>query len=566
MSRRIPSARIIFFFLLFLPDSAFNDARLAERGNRQPVSADSLFSDLACGNCHGGIPQSGDVLLSAPSLSYAGLRYNPAYLFRYLGSPTRVRRHIGSLRMPDFGLDEKERLALTMFLAMQQQRSPTLPRFLAKLNNMNQRARSGTDIRNLIVEELRCTACHTFQGEGGEIAGELMDVGERVKPDWLAEYLAFPQAFDPRSPMPAVFYTMSEVEQRLREVVLNAADKIESLVTYFDSTAVVRRTLLDREFERAKAAHPTVTARQGEKIFVALNCAACHLVGSMRAWQNAPDLSAVGSRVTRAWLGSYLERPEPIRSFGFYPGTGSRMPDYNLTGEEIKTIGDYLFAQKPTASRGMSFLPGVLSPFGRAKAVKLVKDKLPCLGCHSLNGDGGKVAPDLSGIGTRLQPDYVRAIIEDPASTAPGSIMPKTPMTENEVELIARYLLQNDTPSGKTVSLPLTEAPTIAHSDTGTVKGLYLRYCSPCHGETGNGDGFNAHFLPLQPAPHASASAMSGRSDDTLFDGIHSGGAILTKNHRMPAFGETLSREQIRAIVRYIRELCQCEGPVWSRN
>jgi hypothetical protein len=34
----------------------------------------------------------------------------------------------------------------------------------------------------------------------------------------------------------------------------------------------------------------------------------------------------------------------------------------------------------------------------------------------------------------------------------------------------------------------------------------------------------------------------------------------------MPAFGQTLSREQIWRLVRRMRDLCACEGPAWSRD
>ena len=95
---------------------------------------------------------------------------------------------------------------------------------------------------------------------------------------------------------------------------------------------------------------------------------------------------------------------------------------------------------------------------------------------------------------------------------------------------------------------------------------LYARYCAHCHGQAGDGDGFNAGFLAVRPTVHADSATMSARPDDTLFDGIHAGGAVLDRDHRMPDYGATLSPAQIRAVVRYIRELCGCEGPPWSRG
>jgi len=59
---------------------------------------------------------------------------------------------------------------------------------------------------------------------------------------------------------------------------------------------------------------------------------------------------------------------------------------------------------------------------------------------------------------------------------------------------------------------------------------------------------------------------MSICPDDTLFDGIHAGASILGKSQLMPSWGNTFSTEEIRELVRYIRGLCRCEGPAWSRD
>ena len=54
---------------------------------------------------------------------------------------------------------------------------------------------------------------------------------------------------------------------------------------------------------------------------------------------------------------------------------------------------------------------------------------------------------------------------------------------------------------------------------------------------------------------------MSRRPDDTLFDIIAVGGRVFDLNHRMPAWGQTLDSSEIRTLVEFIRQLCQCQGP-----
>jgi mono/diheme cytochrome c family protein len=209
--------------------------------------------------------------------------------------------------------------------------------------------------------------------------------------------------------------------------------------------------------------------------------------------------------------------------------------------------------------------PGRLSPFAEAKALTLLRDRLPCLGCHRLNGDGGTIGPDLTAVGARRSAAFIQGMITDPARTWPGTRMPKTPMPPEWARLVAAYLASGAGAGGGAVA-----TPTVAEAGPGLEAiadpaALYARACAPCHGERGRGDGPNAANLPVPPTAHADSAYMSTRPDDTLFDGIYGGGYILNKSHRMPAFGLTLSRAQIRGLVGYLRLLCRCQAPAWSR-
>ncbi|GBD31214.1 hypothetical protein HRbin33_00162 [bacterium HR33] len=205
----------------------------------------------------------------------------------------------------------------------------------------------------------------------------------------------------------------------------------------------------------------------------------------------------------------------------------------------------------------------MLSPFQRTKAEYLLRERLPCLGCHRLDGEGGVIGPDLSAVADRRSPEFIRRMIYDPQTTLPGTIMPKTPMPDSWRDLIARYLAERRGAGGE-VKDPVTAASPPSRPSGG--RELYIRFCAPCHGASGGGDGPNARYLPVRPTVHADSAYMSTRPDDTLFDGVYGGGYILNRSHRMPAFGSTLTREEIWSLVRYLRELCRCRGPAWSRD
>ncbi|HWP03560.1 MAG TPA: c-type cytochrome [Gemmatimonadaceae bacterium] len=201
--------------------------------------------------------------------------------------------------------------------------------------------------------------------------------------------------------------------------------------------------------------------------------------------------------------------------------------------------------------------------FRAAKARALIRDRLPCLGCHTLDGVGGRLGPPLDSVAGRRSPEYVAAMLEYPDSVVPGSIMPRVPMDELTRDLLVEFL------AGRAAAR--TPAATTRRNREVTAWNreatfLYGRYCAPCHGPNGEGDGPNARFLPVPPARHASSAAMSQRSDDALFDTIYGGGAIMNKSSAMPAYGATLSAIEIRSLVMHIRRLCRCSGPEWSRR
>ena len=82
---------------------------------------------------------------------------------------------------------------------------------------------------------------------------------------------------------------------------------------------------------------------------------------------------------------------------------------------------------------------------------------------------------------------------------------------------------------------------------------LYLGLCSTCHGGDGRGSWRAALFL-VRPGNLADRERMRQLSDEYLFDLIKHGGAPIGRPG-MPAFGTTLSDDDIRLLVRYVRRL-----------
>jgi mono/diheme cytochrome c family protein len=82
---------------------------------------------------------------------------------------------------------------------------------------------------------------------------------------------------------------------------------------------------------------------------------------------------------------------------------------------------------------------------------------------------------------------------------------------------------------------------------------VYLGLCSTCHGPDGSGSWRAALFL-VRPGKLSDATTIGARSDQYLFDLIKHGGAPIGRPG-MPAFGSTLTDDDIREMVRYVRGL-----------
>src|SRR5689334_4254669 len=67
---------------------------------------------------------------------------------------------------------------------------------------------------------------------------------------------------------------------------------------------------------------------------------------------------------------------------------------------------------------------------------------LGCAGCHRIHGNGGAIGPDLSYEGdARPDREWHLKHFRDPQSVSPGSIMPKFPLTDAELQDLTSYIL-----------------------------------------------------------------------------------------------------------------------------
>jgi putative heme-binding domain-containing protein len=74
------------------------------------------------------------------------------------------------------------------------------------------------------------------------------------------------------------------------------------------------------------------------------------------------------------------------------------------------------------------------------KGKKLYEEKR-CGMCHAIGGQGGKVGPDLADVGSKRDREWLVKFLKDPKGTVPGAKMIPVKATEEEMFVLADYLL-----------------------------------------------------------------------------------------------------------------------------
>ncbi len=198
---------------------------------------------------------------------------------------------------------------------------------------------------------------------------------------------------------------------------------------------------------------------QGWKLFNEYNCIGCHkLKGYERPDRIGPALTAIGSKVNRDWLLKWLKAPKEYLK-------NTKMPGPKLSDKEIGYMADYLLSlavgnESPPTSpffKGGVYSPlirgvrGVSPPsanggergFEKGDSVKgknLVKE-LGCLGCHMIDEKGNNFAPDLSGIGNKVNADWPFRFLKNPKAYDPKAMIPDILISEEEIQNISAYLV-----------------------------------------------------------------------------------------------------------------------------
>ncbi|MGH9838581.1 MAG: c-type cytochrome [Blastocatellia bacterium] len=157
------------------------------------------------------------------------------------------------------------------------------------------------------------------------------------------------------------------------------------------------------------AARPDSTAlkpadlAQGKKIYNN-QCALCHGIGGAGSRGPALDRPKLQRAATMADLIKVIQEGVP----------DSEMPGFwSLNNREVRQVAGYV--------RSLGRVQTVKLPGDAARGKPLFETN--CAACHVVRGQGGVAGPELTEIGARRSPAYLRAALLDPNATTPEGFL-----------------------------------------------------------------------------------------------------------------------------------------------
>ncbi|HEV2113106.1 MAG TPA: c-type cytochrome [Terriglobales bacterium] len=444
-------------------------------GTPQLNSGRKLLASYGCVRCHRVMQPDGTRLQATddpPDLRRIAEKTSREWIYAWIKDP---QAYAASATMPNFQLSDADARDVASFLIAQSTGpgvTPSLAPAAASASDANAQQAGAS-----LYGESFCASCHAVQNAAGNLVGgdfgpELTRIGSKVKPEWLAHWLEDPPAYDPATRMPHYRFDSRQVAL-LTGFLMNKSDS--DLLSHVNL--------------------PPATAQDvahGKKLVAEYGCAACHQINGVKTPENfAPELTVVGSKplvqivftpVMKKTLPDYIAaKIRDPRAFG----TALKMPKFALSAMQVDALTTALLAQterartlpvplRLAAQHGSDYQPA-------GKAGQLMHD-LRCQSCHTINGNGGDIAPDLSFEGSAVQRAWFDGFMKNPTTLRPALIrrMPRFNLNDSEIKSLGDYILTAYQKPGLE-----PDAPVGVSSPDLVAKGKQLYYskygCQSCH-------------------------------------------------------------------------------------
>ena len=248
----------------------------------------------------------------------------------------------------------------------------------------------------------------------------------------------------------------------------------------------------------------TPKLNRGRRLLGDLNCVGCHRLQDVeRPAMLGPDLTNIGTKVSREWIYKWLKEPQTLTDKdgnvtvnGYETEEEPRMPKFRLTEQELRSLSAFLSTRRSKAIEPYRFDPRVVAALARKPDVTQLGQvrfrQMFCSTCHSLAvtraGEtkliGGDIGPELTKVGSKVNSDWLVAWLRSPPSYLPHSKMPRYQWSDEDLYIVTQYIREKLTDSDLLSNVPQLGAPAPEEIQTG--RRLFVeKGCASCHAVEG---------------------------------------------------------------------------------
>ena len=166
---------------------------------------------------------------------------------------------------------------------------------------------------------------------------------------------------------------------------------------------------------------------RGKTMFYDYGCRGCHKVEGKSRTVIGPPLDEMGKRVKADWLYRWLKGPR-----NYLPLT--KMPDSKFSQQEAADVAAFLL-QGPGPENEVTS--------GNADRGKTTLLTSRCVTCHTLEGKGGRIGPELSNISSKDWPRRLFKVIKDPHALWAQSRMPIFGFADKDIDDMVSFMTRD---------------------------------------------------------------------------------------------------------------------------
>jgi mono/diheme cytochrome c family protein len=420
-----------------IPPSKF-DPRVVAAWEKRPDLVDqgeTRFRQMFCTTCHSlAVTRAGETKLIGgdigPELTKVGSKVNMDWLAAWLRNPQSYLPHA---EMPRYQWSDQDLYVVTQYIASRLT-DPSLlsdvPKLAAPTSDEIQHGRR-------LFAEKGCSSCHVIKGLAPQtdFGPDLASLGGKT-----VSQLEFGDSKIPRAP---VAYIQAKITN---PVSVNAQARMPQYSLAPGDLDALTTALLSMTGKSATAGLEGLTLAAGHpqfrpggafgELYERYKCYVCHRFNGYGG-ALAPDLTNEGSRAQKKWIADFLKNPQTLR-----PTLTFRMPQFNMTDEEVSVAADYLSMVMQTPAVNLAGIdPNQLTPQMASLGKQLYEVKYQCQSCHTIGSAGGYVGPNLTNVGNWINAAWVEEWLRNPQSLAPEAIEPHRDFTDQERTALTAYLM-----------------------------------------------------------------------------------------------------------------------------